>query len=112
MSWVNLCQRQRNRRQNRQCLNTGERILTGLWNDFGAALEGDQWATLRVGLALSPLALDGAGAISSEAAAEGATLSPGIASTFANGEYTATTLSEDMTAYRYSGGVSGALADF
>jgi hypothetical protein len=39
-------------------------------------------------------------------------LSPEIASTFANGEYTATTLTEEMTAYRYSGGVSSATGRF
>jgi RHS repeat-associated protein len=46
-------------------------------------------------------------------AAEGiGALTPEIASTFANGEYTATTLTADMTAYRYSGGVSGAYGRF
>ena len=58
--------------------------------------------TLRYDFASdSPVAAEGAGA-----------LSPEIASTFANGGYTATTLAEDMTAYRYSGGVSGAYGRF
>jgi RHS repeat-associated protein len=47
------------------------------------------------------VAAKGAGALSSE-----------ITSTFANGEYTATTLTEGMTAYRYSGGVSAASGRF
>ncbi len=42
----------------------------------------------------------------------GTLLSEGIASTFANGEYTASTLSEDMTAFRFSGGVSQPVGSF
>jgi RHS repeat-associated protein len=39
-------------------------------------------------------------------------LSPEIASTFANGEYTVTTLSEPMIAFRFSGGTSPAVGNF
>ena len=39
-------------------------------------------------------------------------LSPEIGATFSGGQYTSTVLEESMTAYRYSGGVSGATGKF
>ena len=42
----------------------------------------------------------------------GAGLTPEIANTFSGGKYTSTVLREPMTAYRYSGGVSGATGRF